>query len=311
MTVIAIDIGGSGSRLVATDGHRAESTGPGLTAGDHVAVIAALAGDIPPGLPVDAVVVSAASLISQGDPQAIERAVRAQWDAGTVVLVSDAVAGVVGAWDESGGAVVAAGTGAVGFGTDLDRVWVRSDGWGHELGDEGGAAWIGAAGLRAVLRSLDGRPGGSPILLAAVRESVGDPATLPALIRAAQNPAALMGAFAPQVSTAAEAGDGVAEGILIAAADRLAETGLSLLQPGVPERLALVGGVAQQDLVAERFAATVHERRGDLHVVAGPGVGSPLDGALTLARITAQRSLHSHPPYLLVSNHSVPVQGAS
>jgi N-acetylglucosamine kinase-like BadF-type ATPase len=311
MTVIALDIGGSGSRIVAADGHRAASPGPALSSGDHPAVVAALAEALPSGLRADAVVVSAASLISQGDPGAIEHAVRNLWDARTVVLVSDAVAGVVGAWGESGGAVVAAGTGAVGFGTDLAQVWVRSDGWGHDLGDEGGAAWIGRAGLRAAARSLDGRPGGSPRLVDAVRARFGDPATLPALLRTATNPATVMGTFAPEVSTAADAGDDVAVGILTAAADRLAETGLSVLQSGVPERLALVGGVAQQPLIAERFAAVVREQRPDVEVATGARVGAPLDGALRLARIAAERTLSSHSPYLIVSTHPVPVQGAS
>lgn len=311
MTVIAIDIGGSGSRIVAADGHRAASTGPALSAGDHAAVVASLAGAIPHGLAVEVVVVSAASLISRGDPRAIEHAVRTRWHVRTVVLVSDAVAAVVGAWGESGGAVVAAGTGAVGFGTDLVGVWQRSDGWGQELGDEGGAAWIGAHGLRAALRSFDGRASGSTKLLDAVRATLGDPATLPAVLRAADNPATMMAAFAPEVSAAADSGDEVATAILTAAADHLAETGLSVLRPGVPERLALVGGVARQPMIAERFTAAVHERHPALEVAAGPGVGAPLDGALRLARIAADGTLPSHPPYLIVSNHPHLVQGAS
>lgn len=311
MTVIAIDIGGSGSRLVAADGHSATSTGPALSAGDHAAVVSAIAQTVPYGFPVDCVVVSAASLVSRGDPQSIERAVLAQWDARVVVLVSDAVAAVVGAWGESGGAVVAAGTGAVGFGTDLARAWVRSDGWGHELGDEGAAGWIGARGLRAALRSLDGRAGGSPGLLAAVRATLGDPATLPALLREAASSVTVMSAFAPQVSATAEAGDVVAVEILRSAADRLAETGLSVLVPAIPERLALAGGVSHQSLIAERFTAAVHERRPEVELLVGPSAGSPLDGALRLARIAAERELASHPPYLLVHSYRFPVQGAS
>jgi N-acetylglucosamine kinase-like BadF-type ATPase len=309
MAVIAIDIGGSGSRILATDGYRAKARGPALAAGGHAAVIAALAGAISPAPPVDCVAISAASLISRGDPDALVSAVREHWDARVVVLVSDAAAAVVGAWGESGGAVVAAGTGAVGLGTDLERTWVRSDGWGHELGDEGGAAWIGTRGLRAALRALDGRPGGSPALLEAVRESHGDPASLPALLRAAGNPATMLASFAPAVTRTAHAGDSVAAEIVAEAASLLAATGLSVLTPGVPERLALVGGLSKHPVIAEGFLSAVHARRPALEVVAD--AGSPLDGALQLARMAAERTLPAHPPYLVVHSHSSHVQGAS
>jgi N-acetylglucosamine kinase-like BadF-type ATPase len=301
MTVIAIDIGGSGSRIAGPDGQHV--AGPALSGGDHPAVIDMLArAHGTERASVDVVAISAARLISRGDPAAIVRAVHRHWRPRLVVVASDAVAAVAGAWGVDGGAVVSAGTGAVGFGTDFAGAWVRSDGWGHVLGDEGGAAWIGARGLRAALRALDGRDDGSVALLAAVRDLHGDPAGLPALLADAPDAAGLLGAFAPRVSAAAAAGDPSAISILTSAGTRLAGTGLSVLAAGVPDRLALVGGLAQQPVVAEAFAAQARARRPGLELAVGPDGASPLDGAMRLGRIAAGRPLPQHPPYLLLDD---------
>ncbi|KOG91913.1 ATPase, partial [Streptomyces varsoviensis] len=66
-----------------------------------------------------------------------------------------------GALGQRPGAVVAGGTGMIAIGSDLSREggWRRADGWGHLLGDLGGGAWIGQAGLTAALRAHDGRTG--------------------------------------------------------------------------------------------------------------------------------------------------------
>jgi N-acetylglucosamine kinase-like BadF-type ATPase len=74
------------------------------------------------------------------------------------------VTAYAGALGQSPGGVVAAGTGLIALGTDLDTRR-RADGWGHLLGDCGGGAWIGRAGLEAALRAHDGRAGGSRPLL--------------------------------------------------------------------------------------------------------------------------------------------------
>lgn len=105
-------------------------------------------------------VVGAAGFASLGDglraelPGALER----EFGVRTVALVADAVTAYTGALGPRPGAVVAAGTGLVAIGTDL-KSWRRADGWGHLLGDCGGGAWIGRAGLEAALRAHDGRPG--------------------------------------------------------------------------------------------------------------------------------------------------------
>lgn len=310
MTVIAIDIGGSGSRILAADGAEASALGPALTVADGRAdqadVVAALAEAIGavPG-PVAAVAVGAAGLVAHGDPDAVGAAVSAAWPGAVVLVASDAVTAAVGAWGEGGGAVVAAGTGVVAFATDLGATWVRADGWGHVLGDDGGAAWIGRRGISAALRAYDGRPGGSPALLDALRERHGDPLRMPELVRSAANPATLLAAFAPAVTAAAAAGDPVSASIAATAAEELAVTGLSVLSGGIPPRLALVGGLAADAALAEGFAERVRRRRPDVEVAVG--AGSPLDGALRLARLAAEgRAPAPHLPYLAVFTPSTP-----
>src|SRR5688572_14534649 len=91
-----------------------------------------------------------------------------------VVLTGDVVAAYAGALGPVPGVVVAAGTGAVALGVSADAPgapghWVRSDGWGHLLGDAGSGYWIGRRGLDEALRAHDGRPGSA--ILAGLAEN--------------------------------------------------------------------------------------------------------------------------------------------
>lgn len=305
MTVLAIDIGGSGSRLLAADGDdRRVSRRPHVVAdgrADHAEVVAELAAALGPVQgPVAAVAVGAAGLLAHGDVPAVAAAITSAWPGAVAVIASDAVTAAAAAWGDEGGAVVAAGTGVVGLGTDFAETWLRSDGWGHLLDDAGGAAWIGTRGLRAALRALDDRPGGSAALLAAVEAQIGDARRLPDVVRSAANPATALAAFAPAVTTAARSGDGAARAIVQAAARELADTGLSVVRDGIPPRLALVGGLAAEPEIAEGFAERVRERRPDIALAVGSA--TPLDGALALARRAAYGDpLPSHPPFLTVT----------
>jgi N-acetylmuramic acid 6-phosphate etherase len=74
-----------------------------------------------------------------------------------VAVTSDAVIAHAGALDGKPGVVLIAGTGVVALAIGADGALRTADGWGPWLGDEGGGAWIGTAGLRAALRALDGR----------------------------------------------------------------------------------------------------------------------------------------------------------
>ncbi|CAM5672547.1 hypothetical protein SCYAM73S_02857 [Streptomyces cyaneofuscatus] len=137
-----------------------------------------------------------------------------------VALAADAVTAYAGAVGQRPGAVVAGGTGMIALGTDL-KEWRRADGWGHLLGDSGGGAWIGRAGLDAAMRAHDGRRGGSPALLERLRAGVRSGGGASGAAVSAFMPAVLA-SFAPEVAACAGA-DAIAAGILRQAAGHVAE----------------------------------------------------------------------------------------
>jgi N-acetylmuramic acid 6-phosphate etherase len=138
------------------------------------------------------------------------------------------------------------------------------------LGDEGGGAWIGAAGLRAALRAHDGR-GPSTVLLDAARARFGAPQTWPATLTGA----AALASFAPDVVAATD--DAAAQAIVSAAADALAATA----------RAAGDGPVAMVGGLAPAMAGVLRE-----HIDLIPAAGDALDGALRLGSIHQPHVIH-------------------
>ena len=159
--VVAVDVGGSGLRLQTYAGSPGPVlTAPGVRVGADGIDVAALVADaaVPAArragdedasgaAPPEVVVWSMRGLLFLADRSSGAAHGRRGARCRRTVVVSDAVASLVGATGRIGpGAVVAAGTGAVAFGTDFDRQWRRVDGWGHVLGDAGSAAALGMAG---------------------------------------------------------------------------------------------------------------------------------------------------------------------
>lgn len=191
-----------------------------------------------------------------------------------VLLGSDMTLWHAGALGGAAGVVLAAGTGTVALGVDAGGGSARVDGWGHLLGDAGSGYAIGRAGLRAALRTHDGRPGGSAELLARVRARFGDPDGLPARVHGADNPAREIAAFAPDVLAAAAAGpdtDPAAAGIVERAA-----TDLAAAVAAAADRLHLPPGPAGTRPVA----------CGGGLLAAGPALTGPLDAALAARSLT-------------------------
>ncbi|WP_202638450.1 N-acetylglucosamine kinase [Bailinhaonella thermotolerans] len=253
---------------------------------------------------VDAIGMGSAGAILLGGEirRALPGVLRAWAD--EVVLASDALTSYVGALGLSGGAVVAAGTGAVAVGTDLRGAWNRVDGWGHLLGDAGGGAWIGRAGLEAALRAGDGRAGGSALLLMALESRFGGPKDLVAAIYTRPDRAGLLASFVPDVVTAAESGDLVARDILTRAGAHLAETALAALPPDAPRRISTAGNLIPAiPLLRESFAAAVSG-----HAVLLPPRSPSTEGAATLA---AAARLGSLPPGITRSGLFFPADHAA
>ncbi|MFE5393554.1 N-acetylglucosamine kinase [Streptomyces sp. NPDC056568] len=236
------------------------------------------------------VVVGAAGLATLGDALRAELpgALARELGARTVALVADAVTAYVGALGPRAGAVVAAGTGLIATGTDLVR-WRRADGWGHLLGDCGGGAWIGRAGLEAALRAHDGRLGGSPPLLARAEERFGPVAGLPGRLYPRTDRPAVLASFAPDVAACA-ADDPVAADVLRAAARHMADSAAAVCPPGGEPRVAVTGGLLKlgdplvvplEEALAKRLP---HARR-------TAAEGDPLRGSVRIATDLAAGSL--------------------
>jgi N-acetylglucosamine kinase-like BadF-type ATPase len=239
---------------------------------------------------LDTVVVGAAGLATLGDalraelPGALER----EFGVRTVGLVADAVTAYVGALGPRPGAVVAAGTGLIAIGTDLTR-WRRADGWGHLLGDCGGGAWIGRAGLEAALRAHDGRPGGSAGLLARAEELFGPAPGLPGKLYPRPDRPAVLASFAPQVAACAD-GDPVAADILRAAARHMADSAAAVCPGTGDPQVAITGGLLNMGpALLVPFEEELSRRLP--HAQRVPAAGDPLRGAVRIASDLATGTL--------------------
>jgi N-acetylglucosamine kinase-like BadF-type ATPase len=299
--VLAVDSGGSGLRVVLASEGRARTaplvsaepvrTGPaGIDAGHLLEQLVPLArrllDDAGSG-PPRAVAIGAAGFATLGEgmraelPAALERAFGVR----RVALAADAVTAYAGALGTRAGAVVAGGTGLIAIGTDL-RSWRRADGWGHLLGDCGGGAWIGRAGLEAALRAHDGRPGGSARLLARAEERFGAVASLPGRLYPRTDRAAVLASFAPEVAACAET-DPVAAEVLRSAARHMAESVAAVCPVSGEPRVALTGGLFRLgDPLLVPLEAELAERVPHARRVAAEG--DPLHGAVRIAAELAE-----------------------
>jgi N-acetylmuramic acid 6-phosphate etherase len=261
--ILAVDLGKTSCRAAAA-GRRAEGSGaPGLAAPGGVraaeAAILAVASEFGP---VDEVIVGAAGALAAPDAaRALGDALLASLKAERVAVTSDAVLAHAGALNGEPGVVLIAGTGVAALAIDAAGGLRTADGWGPWLGDEGGGAWIGAAGLRAALRAHDGR-GPSTTLLDAAYARFGAPQTWPAQLAGA----AAVASFAPDVLAAED--DAAALTIVRAAAAALAATARAV--GGGP--VAMVGGLAGFQALRQQLDAV-------------PAAGDALDGALRLGAV--------------------------
>ncbi|MBI4418881.1 MAG: hypothetical protein HY563_08890 [Ignavibacteriales bacterium] len=74
----------------------------------------------------------------------------------TMIVVSDALIALEGAFGGGPGAILISGTGSIAFGKKTDGSIVRVGGWGRLIGDQGSGYDIGQSGLVAVCKHLDG-----------------------------------------------------------------------------------------------------------------------------------------------------------
>ncbi|MGI5292276.1 N-acetylglucosamine kinase [Nonomuraea polychroma] len=232
------------------------------------------------------------------DPGTLWRALGKRFDLDTLVVAGDMVTTHVGALGFRPGVVVAAGTGVITLGTDLNDVWNQADGWGHLLGDYGGGAWVGMQGLHAALRAHDRRAGGSTALLERMTARFGDPLDLVALVYESGSAAHHLASFAPYVAEAARVGDPVARRIWTEAGRQLGQTAVAAA--AALEPVFSWGGrlFDAADLLMKPFQATVRESLPGARFA--PPLGTSADGALALAKAAADGSVRPRHPFLYV-----------
>ncbi|WP_338693726.1 BadF/BadG/BcrA/BcrD ATPase family protein [Streptomyces sp. Q6] len=302
--VLGVDSGGSGLRVTLADTDdltRATMTvsrepvrtsAAGIDAGHLLEQLLPMARELlaaSEGSALSAAVVGAAGMATLGDDLRAELpdAFRRELGVERLALAGDAVTAYAGALGQRPGAVVAAGTGMIALGTGLDG-WRRADGWGHLLGDSGGGAWIGRAGLDAAMRAHDGRRGGSRALLTAAEERFGPAGELPSRIYPRTDRPAALASFAPDVARCA-ADDPVADGILRDAARHIAEAAAAVCPPHGGE-VALTGGLFKMgEPLLDPLRVELAEQLPYATVVSA--TGDPLHGALVIAGALAADEL--------------------
>lgn len=293
---LAVDSGGSGLRVAVGNAERGplarRASAEPVRTGDRgvdpehfmahlVPVVRALTAEAGP-VRLTAAVVGAAGLASLGEalraelPDALAR----EFGVRRVALAADAVTAYMGALGPRPGAVIAGGTGLIAVGTDL-TAWRRADGWGHLLGDCGGGAWIGRAGLEAALRAHDGREGGSAPLRACAEEEFGPLTGLPGALYPRPDRPAVLASFAPRVADCADR-DPVAAGILRAAARHMAGSAAAVCPAEGEPRLAVTGGLFEMgDPILVPLDEELAERLPRARRV--PAEGDPLHGSVRMA----------------------------
>jgi N-acetylglucosamine kinase-like BadF-type ATPase len=310
--VLGIDVGGTGSRAALEpveasvgserhlfEGGRVAVASAGSSAADVAAALIADARAAFPDAALAAVGVGATGLASLvGSPDdAVARLVEFAGGA-PVALAIDAVTAHLGALGGRGGAVVAVGTGAIAIGTDLRDRWKRVGGWGHLYDDRGSGAWIGIEALKAAIRTHDGVTTDAAALLDAAVQRFGAAPAWPGQLLTRADRAGLLAGFAAEVGELAASGDAVATDIMHRAGVEVAATLAAALDPEVPPLAAGTGGVfAAGGAFAAAFESEFARLAPRAELV--PAEGTPLDGAVRLARLVATGAAPTgHPPFL-------------
>jgi N-acetylglucosamine kinase-like BadF-type ATPase len=216
-----------------------------------------------------------------------------------VWVMDDTVSAHYGALSGRWGVSLIAGTGVAAMALSRDGEHVHVfDGHGFLLGDDGGAFWIGRAGVRAVLRSLDGRGAGTALTEFAAQRYDGLD-ELHVRLHSQRRPVNAIAQFTRDVFAAARGGDAVAGDILDDAAEQLAvtaQTAVAGVAVDEPVPLALGGRLFEPgSILRSRFDVLM--RSSDQQIAVQDAHGSSLDGALALgsaARETGhQRLIHT------------------
>ncbi len=199
--------------------------------------------------PVNRVGVFLAGCVTEEDRQALSRLCRETWPKAKIVTGSDRDSGLAAALGHGDGIVVNAGSGSSVTGRRGDRM-EKAGGWGHILGDAGGAYFLVVQALRLILREYDLHRGEVQFTARVLQALALN--NLDELVRWAQTADKMeIALLAPVVCEAAATGDARVMEILEEGARALTEyteavaIRLHLLAP----KVMLLGGLFQRDSV--------------------------------------------------------------
>jgi len=136
-----------------------------------------------------------------------------------VKVVSDAHIALEGAFPDSAGCILIAGTGSILFGKDEKGIIHRVGGFGRLIGDEGSGYSIGRKALNAVSKESDGR--GEETLISELLNAKMNSSSSTSIINKVYKEKLDVASVAKIVIEAAEEGDPIAEDILDEEADEL------------------------------------------------------------------------------------------
>lgn len=279
--VLGLDIGGSSSRALLSQGGRtiADAMGPGANVAsiDPQLVeerLTALIRELGSPHPIACCAGAAGSEFPAGK-RLLEDLLARLLPGTRVLVVHDARLILAAAGADSGIALIA-GTGSVAYGRDANAEEGRAGGWGWMLGDEGGGAWVVREAVRVLMRRRDaGEPMGAlgEALFAATR--TGDALELAGKLQGDH----LAGHWAAHAHVVFEMIDRDRAAVEIA--DRAADA-LAALVEQVRSRLAITGPVVMAGGLLLNFpalSARVLSRIGDGRLLSE----EPVAGAVRLA----------------------------
>jgi N-acetylmuramic acid 6-phosphate etherase len=210
---------------------------------------------------VDRIGVFLAGCATEEDRAALLKLARAVWPKGKIIVGSDRDSGMAACLRDRDGIAVNAGTGSSVTGRRGLRI-EKSGGWGHILGDAGGAYFVSLRALRSILREYDlhrGERKFSANILRALGLNNFDE-----LVRWAQTADKMeLASLAPVVFEAARKSDEAARQIIAAGVSALVDftTAVSMrLQLETPE-VRLMGGLFEnQKFYAVAFGKALSEK---------------------------------------------------
>ena len=231
--VIGIDGGGTKTRALVADEHgdiRGEAVGAGSAvrpgqithSADVIAAVVRDALDVADQAHARPRVLSVgvAGVGREPERAALWEALASRQLADELVVQHDLAVALEDAFGDGPGILLIAGTGSSAYGRGPAGATARCGGWGPNIGDEGGGAWIGHRALSVVAAASDGREPETALTGAILTATeVGDASDL---IRwAAEASPATYATLAPVVIQVADTGDLRANSILSLAVEEL------------------------------------------------------------------------------------------